>query len=378
MTVEGRKRSATSRSCKRLALQPAPGYVLLELLVVAAIVCALLSVLLRFCAAAQATIRTQGDATDLQQRLRVAVEAIRRDLLAAGAGVSNGSPRGPLIDAFPPVVPARTGVLGADPERSYFADRITVLFVPGDASQTKLATAMAGPSGPIVVDGGAPGCGSDGVCGFKAGDRVLIYSPDAGDGARDIFTVSAVDAVASLLVPPAALSQRYVATSRVATLVQRVYYLDRAGRRLMSYDGDRSDVPLVDHVVDLRFSYFADPAPTSVTPPGDGRANCAYAAGTPPVPLLSDLGGTTLVPLTRAQLTDGPWCGQSPGRFDVDLLRVRRIGVALRLEAEGAEFRGTGGAFANRGTSLDADRYIPDLQVTFDVTPRNVLDTGIR
>ena len=115
-----------------------------------------------------------------------------------------------------------------------------------------------------------------------------------------------------------------------------------------------------------------------MTPPADGLSNCAYAAGTPPVPLLADLGGTVLTPLTAGQLTDGPACGRAPARFDVDLLRVRRIGVSLRLETEGAEFRGGGAAFANPGTSLDADRYRPDLQVTFDVAPRNLLNTGIR
>jgi hypothetical protein len=157
-----------------------------------------------------------------------------------------------------------------------------------------------------------------------------------------------------------------------------VYHLDRAGRRLMVYDGDRSDVPLVDHVVDLQFTYFADPAPTSVTPPPEDASNCAYASGAPPVPVLADLGGTALVPLSAGQLTDGPVCGRAPRRFDVDLMRVRRIGVALRIETEGAEFRGSNLSFANPGTSHDADRYIPDLRVTFEVAPRNMLNTGLR
>jgi hypothetical protein len=96
------------------------------------------------------------------------------------------------------------------------------------------------------------------------------------------------------------------------------------------------------------------------------------------VPVLPDLGGTALVPLTAAQLTDGPVCGLAPRRFDVDLMRVRRIGVSLRIETEGLEFRGSGPFFANPGTSRDADRYIPDLQVTFEVAPRNMLNTGLR
>jgi hypothetical protein len=353
----------------------APGYALLELLVSAAVACVLLGVLIRFCVMAQASVRTQGDRADLQQRLRVAVEALRRDLMAAGAGLSNGVPRGPLVDVFAPVLPARSGRSGADPEVSYHADRISIVYVPAGASQTRLTQAMAADDGPLMIDSNAPGCPSGNLCGFNRGDRVLVYPSSAGDGSHDAFTVSGADATQALLIPDAPLSRAYPADSRIATIVQRVYYLDRAGRRLMVYDGDRSDVPLVDHVVDLQFTYFADPAATSVTPPAEGASNCAYASGTPPVPLLTDLGGTTLVPLTAAQLADGPVCGPAPRRFDVDLMRVRRIGVSLRIETEGA---GSGLSFANPGTSRDADRYIPDLQVTFEVAPRNMLNTGLR
>ena len=252
---------------------------LIELLVVASIVCTVLAVVLRVCATAQNTVRTHGDATDLQQRLRVGVEAIRRDLTAAGAGLSRGSPAGPLVDAFAPIMPARSGLLSADAEMSYHDDRITVLFVPADASQTRLSGRMAAASGPLQVDAGAAGCPPDGTCGFRAGDRVLIYSPDSGDGVHDIFTLSAVDASASFLVPPGALSRRYDAGARVATIVQRVYYLDRAGRRLMMYDGDRSDVPVIDHVADLRFTYYGDPSPTSVTPPASGAVELCLRSG---------------------------------------------------------------------------------------------------
>ncbi|HMF62093.1 MAG TPA: hypothetical protein VK595_17055 [Vicinamibacterales bacterium] len=356
----------------------APGYALLELLVSAAVVCVLLGVLIRFCVMAQASVRTQGDRADLQQRLRVAVEALRRDLMAAGAGLSSGLPRGPLVDVFAPVLPARSGRSGADLEVSYHADRISIIYVPAGASQTRLAQAMVADDGPLLIDSNAPGCPSGNLCGFNRGDRVLVYASSAGDGSYDVFTVSGADATQALLIPDAPLSRAYPADSRIATIVQRVYYLDRAGRRLMVYDGDRSDVPLVDHVVDLQFTYFADPAPTSVTPPAEGATNCAYASGPPPVPVLTDLGGTALVPLSAGQLTDGPVCGLAPRRFDVDLMRVRRIGVSLRLETEGAEFRGSGPSFANPGTSRDADRYIPDLQVTFEVAPRNMLNTGLR
>jgi hypothetical protein len=82
---------------------------------------------------------------------------------------------------------------------------------------------------------------------------------------------------------------------------------------------------------------------------------------------LDELGGTAPKLLPPARLTDGPVCGIAPHRFDADLLRVRRIGVTIRLETEAGEFRGSGPAFFTRGTS-----DIPDLQVSFDVAPRNL------
>ncbi len=61
------------------------GYLLIEMLIAAAIGCALLGVLLQFAVSAQTAVAVQGDVVDQQQRLRVAVESIRHDLLLAGA-----------------------------------------------------------------------------------------------------------------------------------------------------------------------------------------------------------------------------------------------------------------------------------------------------
>jgi hypothetical protein len=209
-------------------------------------------------------------------------------------------------------------------------------------------------------------------CGFAAGDRVLIFERINGGGAHEVFTLAAADSAGPSLFPAAPLSRAYQAGSAVAAVVQRVYYLDRAARSLMVYDGNRSNLPLVDHVVDLRFTYFADPDPGSVPPPLEGTSGCAYGAGSPPVPLLEDLAGMAPKLLTPDRLTDGPICGHPPNRFDADLMRVRRVAVAIRLETESAELRGAGSAFVSHGTSVDGNRYVPDLRVTFDVAPRNM------
>ncbi len=195
-----------------LALRAHRGYVLVELLISTAIVGVLVGVLVQFAIAVQGAVTVQADVADLQQRLRVATEALRHDLLNAGAGPSNGARRappvseveGPLIDVFAPILPSRTGSSRADPELSYHADRISITYVPDTRSQTVLLAGMAGPGAPLAIDAAAPGCPTDGSCGFTRGDRVLVFSA----GAHDVFTVSGTSATAATLSPAATLSVR--------------------------------------------------------------------------------------------------------------------------------------------------------------------------
>ena len=313
------------------------GYVLVELLIGAAITCTVSAILLQLAIGAQAAVASQGNAADQQQRMRVAVEALRHDLLMAGAGPSRRAGRGPLIRVFPPVLPARIGVVNPDPELTVRTDRISIVYVPESRAQTLLQTAMAAPSSPLAIDAAAPGCAPTTACGFAAGDRALIYEPSMEGGAHDILTVTGVDPARGLLTPSAPLSRAYAAGARVSTVTIRTYYLDAVKKRLMVYDGDRSDVPLVDHVVDLEVSYVADPRPDALLT----------------IPL-ADLGGTAPKLLASAQLADGPFAGQPPNRFDADLLRVRRIRVRLRLESE------------------SPPAPVRDLETTIDVAPPNM------
>ncbi len=298
------------------------GYMLLELVIGAALTCAMSAVLFQFAIAAQAAVAAQGNAADQQQRLRVAAEALRHALLMAGAGPSRGEGRGPLIRVFPPIVPARLGVVRPDPELTARDDRLSVVYVPETRAQTLLRSEMPAPSSPLAIDGGAPGCIPGTACDFAAGDRALIYDPSGEGGGHEFFTVAAVDPARALLTPAAPLSRPYTAGARVAVAAIRTYHLDAATRRLMVYDGDGSDVPLVDHVVDVRVAYFAE-APLGL--------------------------------LTASQLADGPFMGESPNRFDADLLRVRRVRITLRLQSESP----------SRGAS--------DLETTIDVAPPNLV-----
>jgi hypothetical protein len=117
---------------------------------------------------------------------------------------------------------------------------------------------------------------------------------------------------------------------------------------LMRYDGNASDVAIADNIVALTFEYFGE--------------------AVPPVP------NAGLVPLTGAELSDGPWRPDavSPGRYDADLLRVRRIGVTLRVQAPAAFRASAGNLFLRTGTSGRSERFLPDQEVRFDVSPRNL------
>jgi hypothetical protein len=297
------------------------GYMLLELVIGAALTCALSAVLFQFAIAAHAAVAAQGNASDQQQRLRVAADALRHALLMAGAGPARGEGRGPLIRVFPPVVPARLGVIGPDPELTARDDRLTIVYVPETRAQTVLRSAMAASSSPLAIDGDAAGCIPGTACDFAAGDRALIYDPSGEGGGHEFFSVAAVDPGRALLTPAAPLSRPYAAGARVALAAIRTYHLDRTTERLMTYDGDRSDLPLVDHVVDMRVAYVAE-APLGL--------------------------------LTTSQLADGPFMGESPNRFDADLLRVRRVRITLRLQSE------------------SPSRGAVDLETTIDVAPPNM------
>lgn len=93
--------------------------------------------------------------------------------------------------------------------------------------------------------------------------------------------------------------------------------------QLMRYDGDESDLPLMDHLVGLEFAYF-------------------------------DTGGAPLAP---EMFQDGPWFPDDGdiNRFDTDLLKIRRVRVTLRVRPATQALR----------------PMLPDHTITFDVAPRN-------
>jgi len=107
----------------------ARGFSLVELLVTMAITMAITSGMFSFIHSARGVFEVDLERTDIQQRARVATDALFRDLVMAGAGRQS-----------PAVVPFRRGSINPDMPGSAFPDRVSVLYVPPDTAGPITAT----------------------------------------------------------------------------------------------------------------------------------------------------------------------------------------------------------------------------------------------
>jgi Tfp pilus assembly protein PilW len=324
------------------------GFSLLELTIALGLTLALMTAIFTMMQSAHGASAMQPETADLQQRLRVAVDVLTRDLMMAGAGAYVNGHAGPLNRGVAPVLPFRRGAIGSDPAGTFKTDTITLLHVPTTSAQTALAADFVPGSLTMQVAPRAGCAAGVNLCGFSAGMTMLAFD---GAGAFQTMTVAAVVDPVSQLRTTASPSTIFRAGTPVVEVQVHTYSLkaDAAAQtfQLIQYDGTaNADVPVLDHVVGLAFDYYGDP-------------------------MLA--GGMT--PVTAAELTDGPWRPDAgnPDRWDVDLLRIRSVGVMVRLEAALAALRGPAGVlFTNGGTARDASRWIPDQEIRFRVSPRNL------
>lgn len=383
----------------------ADGFSLVELVVAVGLMVGVTATIFTVVGASSGTFAAEPETADLQQRLRVASDTLFKDLVMAGAGVYSGTQAGALTYYFAPVVPSRQGAIDDDPPATFRSDTISLVYVPSTASQTTISEEMPGTSPELRVNA-EPNCPQhQNLCGFQSGMSVLVFDPS---GAYGVFAVASVqDAGPRLQINRAGNPTTFAAGSKVVQVSSHTYFLNTQTFQLMHADGTANPaVPVVDHVVGLTFDYYGDPQPPTLVRPLSDPVGPWTTYGPPPPALptqiagggypagencvfsidpLSDLqvprlpvlgaGGMTLVKLTSSQLTDGPWCpdGTNVNRFDADLLRIRRIGVTLRVEAAVAALRGPAGMlFVNAGTSRGGSKFVPDQQVYFEVTPRNL------
>jgi prepilin-type N-terminal cleavage/methylation domain-containing protein len=391
------------------------GFSLLEMIIAIAVLLVVTSAVFAIINPAVGAFSAAPEGAVMQQRLRAGTDSLSRTLMMAGAGPYLDGPAGALHMFFAPVLPFRRGANGDAAPGSYMTDTITVYYVPGTAVQTTTSAPVVAANAALRVnlDAGCPR-DPDGMlkplCGCEPGMSLLIFDQV---GRYDVFTVASVDNQTARLAvnkPLASATTTYPAGSNVVEVVERTFALHidvaRKVHRLVSYDGsNRADVPVVDNVVALKFEYFGEPRPPQLHEPVDDPIGpwTSYGPKPPPAgvkwtaypegesctfvvdasgkqrPRLSVLDGGAsghpLVKLTEAQLTDGPWCPDmiSPDRFDADLLRIRAIGVTLRVQAALDALRGPAGTlFLNAGTATNVSRWVPDQELRFDVTPRNL------
>ena len=384
------------------------GFSLIEMVIATSLLLVVTASVFQMLQPAQGAFAAEPERTDMQQRTRLAVDTLSAALVNAGAGPTAGIGSGGLTGLFPPVLPFRQGRRNGDTPGAFRSDTITLLTVTTMASQTTIVQPLPASSGSVTVSVD-PGCPSgDLACGLEAETSVLVFDDS---GRYDTFSVANVRGP-TLTLQHNLKDSAYVypaATTRLVESTSRTFYLRADPRadlfQLMRYDGAGGpDVPVLDHVVGLSFVYLGDPDPprmirsrrdlrgpwtsygprppavgvqTSLYPPGE---NCVFAADASgePTARLAAFGGTDLVLMAREQLVDGPWCPDAgdPNRFDADLLRVRAVRVAVRVESAVTAFRGPAGPlFSRGGTARGGSKFVPDHEARFEIAPRN-LDPG--
>ena len=334
---------------------------LVEFLVTAAITLALAAGLFSLVRPAHGMTAVQPEVSDMQQRIRVATAALSATIVMAGAGLDRGRAAGSLGRYFAPIFPYRAGRFGADPPNGirYRSDAITILHVPKTTAQSTLRDRVANGTTTLTVDA-SPGCpAGDPACGFSAGMTVLVFDETSAWDAYEVTGVEGATLQVEHLGP--GRSHPYEPGAAIAEAIWHTYYFDDGADQLRHYDGDETDVPVVDNVVGLRFTYFGAMAPPSRPTPSAGVENCVVDSGGASKLSVLPSTGASLAELSPEILSDGgagaiAWCGTSEHPFDPDLLRIRRVRMTVRVQA---------------GTETLRSR-LPDIEATIDVTPRNL------
>ena len=295
-------------------------------------------------------VHAQND--DLYQRARVGFVALHRALLSAATNAGITDPLGGPLR--PAVVPSRWGGRGR-----FEADALTLITTPALDTRAVTDAPLQGGAGVLPVRAGSACQPFRAACGLRPGATVLIFDDL---GRSDLLRVTDVlgDAISVVAMEGRGLPA-YPAGSSIIPVDVHSYYFDHARRQIRHHDGWLTDVPVLDNVVALSFQYFGSPS-APLRELSSGQVTC---------PDRSRSWSGSQSQLLQGVLTDGPWCGHRP-LFDIDLFRVYRVRVKLRLQASAAEHRGSDRQlFARPGPAVDCTRFVPDATVRFDVALRS-------
>ncbi len=339
---------------------------LTELAIAAAIVMMLLGSVFSLVDPTRGALAVQPHVADINQRLRAAFVQLHTDLVLAGSGPH------PTLDASigrlrAPVLPALVGHRHPTAAGVTFApDAVTVLYAPPWSPAARLASPLAGATADVRLASGAASCGAGATtCAFAAGSLALVFDVN---GRSDIVRVTQVfdDALQVRPIGGGAV-QSFAAGASIVPLELRSYYHDREAAQLRYQDGWATDLPVLDDVVGLSLRYFGSSLPTGAGSQGTAAA-CLQGRLPEAPPGRSD--GDPERELPSSAFLDGPRCG---GRlpYDIDLFRIRRVRVEIRVQVSGAWLRGRDPSlFARPGPARAGRRQVPDVTGVFDVALR--------
>ena len=365
-----------------------PGLTLVELLVALAVGTLGVSALALLASGVLGAFDADAAAADQQQRARGGIVALVDDLTSAGSGFSGAVEAGPGW-GVPALFPDRLRA-GAWPVA---AGGAVVSALAGRRSEAHARLALPVAVGSTHLDLARPRYCATAVCGFAAGDDIVVFDNHgrvalaevravSGPLALDVVAplgdawstgamVSAVAATTYFVRPDTSTGLQQIARARgtgpATTLVDFVTKFEVEWR----LNGDAPAVRLAPDGTEEGATEGPGPPPTGALAFGAWPAgeNCVFSrtgAGAPQSRLLALGPGAVAVPV--AALSDGPWC-PSPAaatRWDADLIRVADIRVTLRLAVASAHLRAPVATLLG-GPARRSTRLVPDLSVTATV-----------
>lgn len=198
---------------------------------------------------ASGTARLHAQRMEHQQRARVALDAITRDIRMAGAGADLLAPGGPLVLAA--VWPSR--VLAPDTPDTARPHVVAALTVVAGTSQSSLS-APATPSATALSLTPAAHCPvSRPACGFSSGQLLAAYAESVGGWLARVTSVGGSLLLVAPLTPAAA---PLPAGAVVAEVSLRAYEWDVAARMLRLYDSGGPSQPFIDDVTGFDVAFL--------------------------------------------------------------------------------------------------------------------------
>src|SRR5688500_9850183 len=166
-----------TRSLRRVRSEA--GFTIVELLIASMIMIVVTGAIFSMVNPAGGMFQAQPEVSDMQQRLRVGIDTLQKDLIMAGAGTYTGKAAGALSYFMAAILPYQA--FGAPTDQStgvYFRkDAISLMYVPVTPSQTTISQPMPAQSAEIKVhpQPNCPGNAQIDLCGFEVNDRLIIF-----------------------------------------------------------------------------------------------------------------------------------------------------------------------------------------------------------